>query len=96
MGPTEMVLEGVDGVHLAQNRNRWRALLSMVMKLLFPKKKEKGREFPDCLSAYQLFKKNFASQNELIWKVRLLQIFTRASFSSSLHFNTLVLPEFLC
>jgi len=30
------------------------------MNLRAPKKKKKGREFPDLLSDYQLLKKNFA------------------------------------
>jgi hypothetical protein len=36
----EMRWDGVDWIHLAQDRNQWRALVNTVMKFLFPKRRE--------------------------------------------------------
>jgi hypothetical protein len=32
----EICVEGVDWIHLAQDRDQWRALVNMVMNLLVP------------------------------------------------------------
>jgi hypothetical protein len=45
-------LEGVDWIHLAQDRNKWQALLKMVMNSC----PIKGREFLGHLNDYQLLK----------------------------------------
>jgi hypothetical protein len=37
--------EGVDWIHLAQNRDQWRAVVNTIMKVRVPKKKKKGSEF---------------------------------------------------
>jgi hypothetical protein len=43
----------VDWINMTQNMDWWWALVNTVMNLQF----HKGREFPDCLSDYQLVKK---------------------------------------
>jgi hypothetical protein len=51
----EMECEGVDWMHLAQDREQWRVLVNTVMNLQVPKN---GRESLDYLSDYQLLKKH--------------------------------------
>jgi hypothetical protein len=52
----EIGCEGVDCIQVPQNRGHWRTLLSAVMKLRVPKKKD--REFVDKLRDSQLLRKH--------------------------------------
>jgi len=48
MGPREIAWEGVDWIHLAQNRCQWQDLFNTVMNF----GSHKGKTFLDYLSAY--------------------------------------------
>jgi hypothetical protein len=55
--------EGVDWIHLVRGKDQWQALMSKIMNLQVPKKKnekEKEKKLLYYLSDYQLLKNNSA------------------------------------
>jgi hypothetical protein len=62
-----MVWEGVDWIHLAQDRNEWRAVVYTVMNR---RVSIKGREFLNQTNDYQLLKKDSYPWSQLVgWLV---------------------------